>query len=54
MLVTVEELNGELVVPLPPAMLEQLGWTATDLLVWEFGLGDEIVVRKACTGDLIC
>ena len=33
--VTVEEEDGELVVPIPDELMEEMGWKIGDVLVWE-------------------
>lgn len=34
-LVTVEEENGELILPIPDGLLSKMGWEVGDVLVWE-------------------
>lgn len=34
-IVTVEEENGELILPIPDELLTEMGWEVGDVLVWE-------------------
>lgn len=39
--------TGDIIIPLPPAMLQQLGWKEGDEVEFEIGKNGEIYVRKA-------
>ena len=49
----VVEDNGELMLQFPPEMLEELGWSPGDTIVWDV-LDDDtkVVVRKARPDEL--
>jgi len=39
--------TGDLIIPIPPAMLEQLGWKEGDEVEFEIGKNGEFYVKKA-------
>jgi bifunctional DNA-binding transcriptional regulator/antitoxin component of YhaV-PrlF toxin-antitoxin module len=49
----VVEDNGELMLQFPPEMIEELGWSPGDTIVWDVSDDDaKIVVRKARPDEL--
>lgn len=49
----VVEDNGELMLQFPPEMLEELGWSPGDTIVWDVADDDtKVVVRKARPDEL--
>ena len=46
MIVKLEEVDGELVLPIPDAILQQLEWNIGDTLVWDLSLDGEIILKK--------
>jgi hypothetical protein len=43
--------TGDLLLPFPPDLLEQLGWSEGDTLTWTVNLGGGIVLSKKAEND---
>ena len=46
MQVMIEELNDELFIPIPQKLLDELGWTVDDDLVWKVTVGGVAILSK--------
>lgn len=38
--------TGDLILPIPPSLMEQVGWVEGDTLIWEKDEYNRIVLRK--------
>lgn len=43
--------TGELVLPLPPEVLSELGWYPGDILTWTVETNGSIILSKKATND---
>mgnify|MGYP003645483337 FL=1 len=43
----VEDDNGELALPIPTELLNQMGWDIGDNLIWEDSFGNSFIIKKA-------
>jgi hypothetical protein len=46
MKVMIEELGDDLFIPIPQVLLDELGWTVDDTLVWKVTLAGVAILRK--------
>jgi hypothetical protein len=46
MIVEVQEVDGDLVLPIPQEILDELGWVVDDLLVWDISESGVVILSK--------
>jgi hypothetical protein len=46
MIVEVQEVDGDLVLPIPQEILDELGWVVDDLLVWGISESGVVILSK--------
>ena len=46
MIVEVQEVDGDLVLPIPQEILDRLGWVVDDLLVWDISELGVVILSK--------